>query len=505
MVGSQMDAYLLGGVMDLFKFHTPDGIGEDTHLIGGGEHINGLLSKEWVERYREPGSVTLTSKASRGIREMLPEGTLIGMRGSTEVMIIEDHQLADDDDSILTTTGRSFESFLENRIVRYGVDSEGQVKFSAKPPWPTWVQAASLIARQATRQETGSDRIKYLEVVDRVTMSKFKATKEGRTVARGELYAAVKTILDIDNIGWKVVRPGPWSPAEDKVNNMALVLHSGVDRRSTITMSYESGDIKSADYLWSIKQYKKTAVVYGTWITVSVGDSVGRGLDRRVLYVDGQDIDEKQPAPNAPNPAYPACTRVWTDYVDWDFTPGPGAEAGVWKKGATVKGYSVEEYGPIWTTKSCAETAAVQCVRVIQPKGDHNWDYSRDVWRKGSTIMGYAAEEDGDIWSSRSCALNPPADANSWSDETKLWVNTAMRSRGKEALAANKKLALASVTPEPNTHTYIYGRDYDLGDIVTARGKYTESRAMRVMEYVHIEDETGEFGYPTLEVLEEEI
>ncbi len=104
--------------MDIFKFHTPSGEGEDTHLIGGGEYINGIQSKEWIDRYRDAGSVTLKSRADKGIRELLPEGTLIGMRGSTSVMMIEDHQLSDDDNAIMVTTGRSLEAFLENRIVR---------------------------------------------------------------------------------------------------------------------------------------------------------------------------------------------------------------------------------------------------------------------------------------------------------------------------------------------------------------------------------------------------
>ena len=495
--------------MDLFKFHTPTGEGEDTHLVGGGEYINGLLSKEWIERYREPGSVTLKSRADRGIRNFLPEGTLIGMRGSTSVMMIEDHQLSDDDEAIVTTTGRSLEAFLENRIVRYGVDSEGQFKFMASPPWTTWVQAKSLIERQVVRAETGSDRIHYFEVVDNVLMSPDDATREGRTVARGELYSAVKGILDVDDIGWKIVRPGPWSPALDPKNNIALVLHSGVDRQEEITMSYESGDIENADYLWSIQKYRKTAVVYGTWVTEVVGDANGRGLNRRVIFVDGKDIDEKQIAPNAPNPAYPFCSRVYKDPIKdttWVFTAGDPGEAGVWKEGTDVRGYAMSNHDPIWETKSCAEKADNDPVRIVQPKGNHKWEWNHHTleWKLGSTVMGYARKQDADdIWSTRDAAVNPPKDANSWSDTVKLWIKTAMRSRGKEALAACRRISLASVTPTHNAKTHIFGIDYDIGDIVTVRGNFSESRPMRVMEYVHIEDETGEFGYPTLEVLED--
>jgi hypothetical protein len=198
---------------------------------------------------------------------------------------------------------------------------------------------------------------------------------------------------------------------------------------------------------------------------------------------------------------------VWRDIIDedWDFTSGDPGEAGVWKEGTNVKGYSMSVADPIYSTKACAEAADEGPVRIDQPKGNHKWVWSHmdHAWRKASTIMGYAAKEDTDIWSTRSAALNPPADAYGWSDEVKLWINTAMRSRGKEALAARRRISLASVTPAKNAKTYIYGKDYDIGDIVTVRGNYSESRPMRVMEYVFIEDENGEFGYPTLEVLED--
>jgi Siphovirus ReqiPepy6 Gp37-like protein len=385
-----MDAYFLGGVMDLFKFHTPTGDGEDTHLVGGGEIINGLLTKEWTDRYRDAGSISITSRADRGVRELLPEGTLVGMRGNTSIMMIESHQLKDDDDSIVTTTGRSLEAFLDNRIVRWGLVN-GEFVFDSNPQWVSWAQAFSLINSQVIAAGSYSDRLKYMEVVDDVAKPVPDGTSEPRKVPRGQLYAAVKSILAVDDIGWKVVRPGPWSPALDFVNNIAFVLHSGIDRRSEITMSYESGDIESADYLWSIQNHKNVAIVYSTWITQVVGLSSVVGLKRRVQYVDGKDIDEAQ-------------------------TTGTG-----------------------------------------------------------------------------------------WSDITTAYIEAAVRSRGVEDLAFRKKIALSSVTPTMNARTHVYGRDYDIGDIVTARGNFTESRPMRVAEYVYIEDENGEFGYPTLEVLEEEI
>lgn len=378
--------------MDLFKFNTPPG--EDTHLVGGGEYINGLKTKEWIDRYRDAGSITLTSRAERGIRDFLPEGTLVGMRGNPGIMIIEDHQLSEGDSSIITTTGRSFESFFEQRVVdgnpsSYPTTGEVQeVRFDADPPWVTWVQVMSLLQRNLTLPEAGADQLDYLEIINGVLMNPEDATRESRSVARTDLYSVSKSILDVDNIGWRVIRPGPWSPASDPDNNIAVLLFDGLDRRATITMSHESGDIESAEYLWSNQIYKNVALVSGKWIEVLVGDTGLTGLQRRVLPVDAKDIDEAQ---------------------------------------------------------------------TTEPTG-----------------------------------------------LARTWIIAAMTSRGKEALAKHKKLALASVSPSRNAETHIYGVDYDIGDIVTVRGNFAESAPMRVTEYVYIEDQNGEIGYPTLERLDEE-
>ncbi len=40
-------------------------------------------------------------------------------------------------------------------------------------------------------------------------------------------------------------------------------------------------------------------------------------------------------------------------------------------------------------------------------------------------------------------------------------------------------------------------KTYDVGDIITVDGEYNATTTMRISEYVEIEDETGDSGYPT--------
>lgn len=385
--------------MDIFKFMTSPST--PTLLDGGGVLINGLLTKEWVERYRPAGSVTLTSRADLGVKDLLPEGSLIGLVGSETVMMVEDHHLSDDGEAIVTTTGRSIDAvIMEQRIVTnndpVGATSGPGVvglQYDSDPQWLSWIQAKSLIIRHIT-DESGSwptinpyDVVPYIEVIDDVGMDPDDGTREARQLSRSYLYGEVIKLLEVDNIGIRVVRPGVWSPAADPAN-LVFLIHDGVDRRNEVTINYESGELENAEYLWSIQPHKVVARVVGKWLEVLVGNTTAAGLNRRTLLVDGKDIDEAQ---------------------------------------------------------------------TVFPTGT-----ARD------------------------------------------WIVAAMQARGRAELAKAKRIALADINLSKSNRTHVFGRDYGLGDIITVRGNYQESKVMRVDEFVKMEDENGEVSYPTLVDLETE-
>jgi hypothetical protein len=74
-----------------------------------------------------------------------------------------------------------------------------------------------------------------------------------------------------------------------------------------------------------------------------------------------------------------------------------------------------------------------------------------------------------------------------------------MQVRGRIAIDNQNRVTIvksdiSSVTP------YQYRTDYNVGDLVTLDGNFGVSAVMRVIEYVEIEDESGESGHPTLSV-----
>jgi hypothetical protein len=281
--------------MDIFKFKNP----VSPTRMEQGEILNGFSSKLWVERYRNSGEFTLVAPSDSGMREKLPIGTFVSHMDTVEVMIVENHEINDNkgSESEIVITGRGFETFLENRIVGSNKNfpiSATLTDFTINAAF-TWDQAVILIGNHilATSLLDDNYEIPYVSVLDSVTGS---GDSVARTVARGPLYDALIQLLSIDNLGIKVIRPGPWSPLSAGSPNLALLVHKGVDRTAQVIFTVDSGEIESADYLWSNKNLKNAALVTGKWVETVVNPAAV-GYNRRMMFVNATDIDEAETAP----------------------------------------------------------------------------------------------------------------------------------------------------------------------------------------------------------------
>lgn len=368
--------------MDIFRFLNPN----SPTKMEQGEIINGLTSKMWVERYREAGEFRFTGAASSGIREQLPLGSFISHTDTEEIMIVENHEIQDVKGEVpqIIVSGRGFETILESRVV-------GSNKYF--PSFPitdhvlladySWNQAKLLVEQHIYMAYLldPNDQIPYVEVRSSVSGSSVAAE---RSIQRGDVYQRILELMEFDNIGIKVVRPGPWSPAGPSSTNVQLVFHVGEDRTSEIVFSYDTGEIESSDYLWSRKNDRNSALVSGRYVEVRVDSLADIAYNRRTMYVDASDIDEMY-------------TEVPTD----------------------------------------------------------------------------------------------PTVLNS--------IYVKMEQRGREALAAQRSVALTKTEVSQDHVTVSYRTDFNVGDLITVSGAYEEvTSTRRISEFVEIEDETGRKAYPTL-------
>ncbi len=376
--------------MDIFKFTNPN---EPTKMEQG-ELINGIRTKMWIERYFEAGEFTFTAPVSSGLRRTLPIGTFISHIGTKEIMLVENHEINynEDAEDEIVISGRGFETFFEQRIVgsnrvfpRVGDLTEYTIAANY-----SWLQAIQMVNDHIVTDNLVNDdyALDYISTISNVTI---ESVEIERAIPRGNLYDRLLELLAVDFLGIKVVRPGPWSPFGPDSPHVALVIHQGVDRSSEVIFSYDTGEIVSADYLWTNKALKNAVLVKGTWVETVVNPSGMTGIQRRMMYVDASDIDSSLDEP-----------------------PLPGSP-------------------------------------------------------------------------------------------TYLSILAYLQRRGLEALFQQNDVALTKAEVSRNAAGSKYRQDFDVGDLITVSGDYNEVSTMRVMEYVEIEDDTGESGYPTLSLLEPEV
>lgn len=275
----------------------------------GGEVLNGIEDATWIERYAEPGEFKFIAPAGSGLRENLPINTYISHTNTYEVMRVENHEIQQDEDgnSTIIISGRSMETLMEwrnvggNQLQPYPiVDPINQA--SPIDGYPSWVQANILFwETMHTPQIDGGN---YIHGID----SSFSVTEWDTLVSHPEhprevkidsLYNAIRDLLRIDDIGIKVVRPCPGRavfPSYFDHGDTYFVFHDGVYRADTVIFSDSAGDLSTAEYFWSDKNYKNYIQVFCKWITFMVGEYdeyTHFQASRRFGFLEAFDIGEE--------------------------------------------------------------------------------------------------------------------------------------------------------------------------------------------------------------------
>lgn len=377
--------------MEIFKFKRDETNPSAPILFEQGTVLKDLKSIMWVERYLDAGEFELIADASSDLRNILPIGSFISHIDTTEVMVVENHEISSNgsSESEIKITGRSFETLLENRVIGANQtwNSNGQaVNVYTLSSGLVWNQAKTLIDNHilSSTVVNATDAFRNVStIVDPavVTVSGDPAAID-RPLKRSSVYTTLIEILNLANLGVRSVRPGSWSILpSNQSTHLALIVHRGSDKTKNVTFSYSSGEILNAEYFWSTRKSKNAALVSGKWLETMVYGSETY-YDRRVMFIDGSNIDDS---------------------------------------------YSSL---PTGTTRT----------NIIQ----------------------------------------------------------LMATMGQQALASQNEVSISKVEISKSGTRYKYRTDYNVGDLVSVEGNYNSTAVKRVIEYVEIEDETGEASYPTL-------
>lgn len=277
--------------MDFFKFTA-----DPSTDLSKGVYFGGWESAMWVERYRQPGSFEFQAPLSSGLREILPLGTVISHTRTLEAAMVENHSIieAKDSDPTIKISGRSLDAFLENRIV--GLELAWN---DPNEPYVVYSLASATAAQQAKKLINDHIQVASVNDADNSLNDDILAeaivgsdTPEARELKRESLHKALLEILNVDDLGLKVVRKndfGVWGVD----THTQFYIHKGVDRSNTVSFDWDQLELDTAEYLFSNKNYKNTALVSGRFMEEIVYPSSASGIERRVMYVDGTSIDEQ--------------------------------------------------------------------------------------------------------------------------------------------------------------------------------------------------------------------
>lgn len=280
--------------MELFKLITTP-----TSYLPG-DTIPKFETLVWSERYRAPGDFKLEVENEFAVLKKLPLGTLISHTDTKEVMIVENHEITRNpkDRSLkVNVSGRSFETFAENRITDGSkLALEAAVNIETLGPL-----SSSTIARNLLRiglqpgTATADDAIPNLLVNE--VMRSFD-TAMLQVIKRGDIYGRVLEFLQICDAGIKINRPFGAQTTLD------IIVHDGIDRTNSVIFYAQNEDLDDANYFWSIKSEKNYAQVTGKLYGRLYPDrnllGVNQtGLNRKVAYVEANDLEETSYPPTA--------------------------------------------------------------------------------------------------------------------------------------------------------------------------------------------------------------
>ncbi len=241
----------------------------------------------WTERYSAFGDFKLVLAPTARMRELLLPAKFLGHSETDRIMVIDEVLDAKNEAGVkvLTVTGRSFEAKLDDRAVTFfnlsGIglstsitDTRSQIV--TKMVGKVCVEGVGLSADDVIPELYTSDTSNSTEIVSVALKTQ-------------SLYASVKEVCDSDRLGFRIQLLST-SP------RLRFNVFKGVERPS-VYFSSMLDNFADESHLRSETNYKNMAYVVAKdniriEIVPAPGISVeATGLKRKVLVVDGTDID----------------------------------------------------------------------------------------------------------------------------------------------------------------------------------------------------------------------
>lgn len=421
--------------------------------------IEGYNSLVWAERYSTLSDFELKTYDVDRMRKLLPEGAFVSHLETRETMQVETHEIAEvgtgrDVQDELTIKGRCVSNIFEQR----GVEAQYQKKRTMRKRY-TASNACCVLMWQAVNNTSGKDvtrgdidpktpaeyndynwntldRLPNVQVTDSTPND---GALRNWLLEEGILWPQLEKMLNDADYGVRGQRP-----SAEVINEIVISVESALANRGNVIRSARSGLAQLCFDLYS-----------------------GQDLRNSVVFADLQGH------------------LVKAQYLttNQDYKTAAAVRAGVGGSSTIYRNNTEAGYSG-WNRRVMDFDAGSPEIPPEPQKPEELKDDATKAERE-------QRRKDMDKWRVDHFAWRTKRDAivETFRAETNLMAQRALKQQ-------RRKQVFTADTSE--TAPYIYGKHYNLGDLVTIRGKYGFSSTMRVEEFVRTENAEGDRGFPGL-------
>ena len=419
--------------------------------------IDSYKSLIWASRYRTVGDCELYVPATTENLNILKKNYFLMRLDNNMICQIKKIELDTDAENgnYLIVNGFDVKQWLDQRVVWSTMNVDGNVENFIRSMVDKALGNASLYARQIVN--LNGNRIFYL------------GTAAGFT-------EVITEQVSYKNIGEKVrdycLKYG-WGYRVVLDNNLLwFQLYKGTDRTASVIFSSEYENLATTKYVEDETNMGNVALVAGEGQGAARTRNVSgyaEGIDRYEIYVDAKDISK---------------TITWGELTNLYPTTDSGGQGYI--SGSASSGWT---YSMNYINIQIVDSDQLTNLIATYPDGQEITIGGNDYYQIYNEVIA-----------------DLPSNTLENDSEVKLRdvvYSVYLLTRGYEKLAEYGAITSFEGTVEPNT-TFVYNKDYFLGDLVTIQNEYGISVQGRITEVIEVNDDNGYSVEPKFEYITQE-
>lgn len=416
--------------------------------------VDSYKSLIWANRYRAVGDCELYVPATTENLTLLRKNNFLVKSGNNMICQIKKIKLDTnaEEGNYLIVTGFDVKRWLDQRVVWSTMSVEGNVENFIRSMVDKALGNAGLYARQIVN--LNGQRIFYL------------GTAAGFT-------EVITEQVSFKNVGEKVrdycLKYGWGYRVVLDSNKLLFQLYKGTDRTASVIFSSAYENLATTTYIEDETNMGNVALVAGEGEGSARSRNVSgyaEGMNRYEIYVDAKDISK---------------TITWGDLTNLYPTTDQGGQGYI--SGTAQTGYT---YKMNYINIQIVDSDQLTNLRNTYPDGTEITVDGNDYYQIYNEVIA-----------------DLPSNNLEDSDEVKLRdvvYSVYLLTRGYEKLAEFGAVTSFEGTVEPNT-TFVYNKDYFLGDLVTIQNEFGITVQARITEVIEVDDDNGSSVEPKFEYI----